>query len=102
METAPEKPTRHPATFCWPPFLAIVPVIVGHSLGAFRPETFRHTHGYFEIAMMVGIFAAIGYTIRLRPHRADPRFKVPFLINLAFVILVAATNAFFLPFNLAR
>ena len=89
MSAEAERPTRHPATFCWPPFLSIVPFIVGHFLGATQPEAFRHTHGYFEIAMVIGLIAAVGYTIRLWPYRTDKRFKAPFYTNLGFIILVA-------------
>lgn len=89
MSAEAEKPMRHPATFCWPPFLAIVPVTVGYFLGSTQPETFRHTHGYFEIAMMIGLMAAVGYTVRLWPHRADRLFKVPIYVNLGFIILAA-------------
>lgn len=89
MSAEAEKPTRHPATFCWPPFLAIVPLVIGSLLGATQPETFRHTHGYFEIAMMIGLMAAVGYTVRLWPYRADRRFKVPIYVNLGFIFLAA-------------
>lgn len=68
-------------------------MILGHFLGAMQPETFRYTHGYFEIALLVGIMAAVGYTFRLWPYRTDRRFKVPLRVNLSFIILVALVVA---------
>ena len=39
--------------------------------------------------MVIGLMAAVGYTIRLWPYRTDKRFKAPFYTNLGFIILVA-------------
>ena len=64
-------------------------MILGYILGAMQPETFRHTHGYFEVALLVGLLAAIGYTVRLWPYRTDRRLKVPLRINLCFIALFA-------------
>ena len=81
---------RHPATYCWPPFLAIGPIILGHLLGATRPEVLRRTHGYFEMAAVIGFLAAVVYVLRLRKHHADPRLRSPLHLNLGFILLVVA------------
>jgi predicted membrane channel-forming protein YqfA (hemolysin III family) len=90
MEPTSDRSLRHPATYCWPPILAVVPLIVGYILGATRPEVFRYTHGYFEIAIMIGFFAAIGYTFRLWKYRADRGLRVPLYLNMGFIILTLA------------
>ena len=92
MEPASDNPSRHPATYCWPPILAVVPLIVGHFLGATRPDIFRYTHGYFEIAIVVGFLAAIGYTIRLWKDRADRCLRVPLYLNMGLIILILASG----------
>ncbi len=48
MNPEAEKPSRHPVTFCWPPFLAIVPFIIGDFLGATQTEAFRHTSNVYQ------------------------------------------------------
>ena len=86
MGDTADKSKRSAASYCWPPILAIVPVFLGQALGATSPETFRSTHGYYEIAAAVGLMAAFSYTLRLWPHRSDPRLRVPFHLNLAFIL----------------
>lgn len=90
MKSQSDRLLRHPATYCWPPFLAIAPQIIGGVLGATRPEVFRHNHGYFEIAIAVGFIAAIGYTFTLWKNRADRRYRVPIFLNMGFILLAVA------------
>ena len=90
MEPTSNRPSRHPAIYCWPPILAIGPLVVGHILGATRADVFRYTHGYFEITIMVGFIAAIGYTFTLWKHRANRGFRVPIFLNMSFLIFAIA------------
>ena len=92
MEPASDRSSRHPATFCWPPILVVVPLVVAHFLGATRPDVFRYTHVYFEIAIVVGFLAAIGYTFRLWKDRADRGLRVPLYLNIGLIILILAAG----------
>ena len=82
------KHIGHPLKYYWPPLAASVPVSIGYLVGATSPETFRYTHGYFEIAAMLGFFGAIFYSFRLFPVRRERAFVIPFFLNVGLVLLV--------------
>lgn len=88
MEPKIQISTKHPATFCWPPILVILSIIIGRSIGTSRPEAFRYIHVYFEILMLIGFIAACGYTIKLWKQRANSSLWFPLYSNMAIVLLI--------------
>lgn len=59
-----------------------------------EPGVFVRTHGYFEIAAMIGFLGAIFYAIRLRRHRKRMEYAIPFYLNTWLVALAIAGGTF--------
>ena len=88
MSSEVKRKERPPFTYCWPPIVCLGPIGVGYAVGAMRPEVFVRTHGYYEIAAMIGFGAAAIYAFRLWPKRREPGFRVPLCVNLSLLLLV--------------
>jgi hypothetical protein len=90
MASTAEPPEGKGTRYWWPPVVWIGSLGAGCVTASFSRKVFMSTHGYFEIAAVVALMAAIVYAIRLRPFRKDRRFRFPFFANLGLVILMVA------------
>ena len=76
----------------WPPVVWVGSLGGDYVTASVSRKVFMSTHGFFEIAAVVALMAAIIYAIRLRPFRKDRRFRIPFFANLCLVILMVAAG----------
>jgi hypothetical protein len=90
MESPAEPPEGQGIRYWWPPVVWVVSLGAGYVTASVSRQLFMSTHGFFEIAAMVALMAAIIYAIRLRPFRKDRRLRIPFFANLGLVILMVA------------
>jgi len=90
MGNTDEPPEGQVIRYWWPPVVWVGALAAGCVTASVSRKAFMNTHGYFEIATVIALMAAVVYAIRLRPFRKDRSFRIPFFANLGIVILVAA------------
>jgi hypothetical protein len=78
----------HFVRFAWPPILGVV-TFATLALRAPTNIQLRHTHGFYELGLLLSLFAAIGYTIRLRPSANGGNKSWVWMINAIYLIILA-------------
>ena len=90
----------HTFRYTWPVILGLGTFVAGMLFST--EENFRYTHGYYEVAFLVSLIAAIGYTIKLNPKKQGNEKSSAWYILCGFLICHGLFVVAMIVFDLAR